>query len=65
MVVAVGTGPVHLDLRWVAVLYVLQDALRTLLTDPSSLAEHGLALIAALVIGTMLGSVARPLARNK
>jgi hypothetical protein len=46
-------------------LYVLQDALRTLLTDPSSLAEHGLALIAALVIGTMLGSVARPLARNK
>lgn len=64
-VAAVGVVPVHGDLRVLAGIYVGQEVLRVWLADPSRLVDSSVALVAALIMGVMLGALAKPLAKRR
>lgn len=63
-IAAVGVVPLHVDLRLVTGIYVAQELLRAWLADPVQLADSGIALVAALIMGVVLGSLARPLVKR-
>lgn len=64
-VAAVGVVPLHADLRVVVGLYMAQELLRTWLANPAQLVDSSVALVAALIMGVVLGSLARPLVKRR
>ena len=65
LIAVVGVAPLYCDLRLLIGLYVVSDCLRTWLADPTQLVTIGTAHIAAIFVGVMLGSLARPIMKRK
>ncbi len=65
LIAVVGVAPFYCDLRLLIILYVLSDCLRTWLADPTQLTNIGIAHIAAIFVGVLLGSLARPIMKRK